>query len=265
MRFTLISDMHVLPENENRHFISREELAQVDLLVVAGDVCNKARGVRTLRHYFGDKPILYVLGNHERYGEHVDKAVALSKEAALNTNVRVLDREAVVLGDVVFVGATLWTNLLLNQEVLAETRDVYYRFMNDYRCIKRSGVRSSGETYYSTLRPIDTQGYFYQDIDYIQKTVDKYRKDGYSKFVVITHHAPIPHTVCRDPRTDEYLYAPFYASDLTSVIQEMQPDFWCHGHTHTFKKTIIGKTQVICNPSGYHSEPTTREPLVWSL
>jgi Icc-related predicted phosphoesterase len=74
------------------------------------------------------------------------------------------------------------------------------------------------------------------------------------KTVVVTHHAPHPISIA--PRYARDALNPAFASDLTDVISQHQPDLWVHGHTHSsFDYVVPGtKTRVVCNPMGYDDE-----------
>jgi hypothetical protein len=54
------------------------------------------------------------LGNHEFYGQKIPKLIDEIKEVAQGSNVHVLENQSVEIGDVVFLGATLWTDFRLN-------------------------------------------------------------------------------------------------------------------------------------------------------
>jgi hypothetical protein len=49
---------------------------------------------------------------------------------------------------------------------------------------------------------------------------------------------------------------PRYLSDHCSLIEETQPDFWLHGHTHHAVSYRVGRTVVSNNPRGYPHEKT---------
>ena len=110
MRLWLLSDLHVeltrgwdLPSGDAR--------PQFDVMVVAGDLIPRAeRGVKWLRARVPDRPVIYIIGNHEAYGVDVDRTVEKAKEAAEGSNVFVLQQEAIRLGNVTFAGATMWTD-----------------------------------------------------------------------------------------------------------------------------------------------------------
>lgn len=74
-----------------------------------------------------------------------------------------------------------------------------------------------------------------------------------AKNIVVTHHAPSPRSLPEEFKDD--IVSSAYASNLESVVERHQPQFWIHGHIHTPVKYDIGNTKVICNPHGYISDP----------
>ena len=57
--------------------------------------------------------MIYVAGNHEYYGQKIPKLTRELKELAAGTNVHFLETESVTIGEVEFLGATLWTDFEL--------------------------------------------------------------------------------------------------------------------------------------------------------
>lgn len=120
-----------------------------DVLVIAGDLIPRVeRGVAWLRKRVTDRPVVYVPGNHEFYGCDIDRTVAKARQAAAGTNVHIIQNDTVMIDNVLFVGATLWTNF-----ELFRNRHLAMRCaadgMNDYRKIRKRG-------YAERLRPTDT-------------------------------------------------------------------------------------------------------------
>ncbi len=42
---------------------------------------------------------------------------------------------------------------------------------------------------------------------------------------------------------------------LDDLVQELNANFWIHGHVHHSADYFIGCTSVVCNPRGYPDEP----------
>src|SRR5215831_15400289 len=120
MRLHILSDLHL----EFAPFTPPAVAA--DAVILAGDVSTGRNGLKWALKCFSDRPVIYVLGNHEFYGQKLQKLIAELKEMARGTNVHVLENEGCTIGEVTFLGATLWTDFALNgnpvvSEVVAQT------------------------------------------------------------------------------------------------------------------------------------------------
>ena len=95
-----------------------------------------------------EKLVLYVLGNHAFYGNCIDGAAAELKRLCAGTRVQVLGDAEVVIGNVRFLGATLWTDFELFGETgkkaaaMAEAR----RLIRDFSRIAQ-GPGACGNTH----------------------------------------------------------------------------------------------------------------------
>ena len=69
MRVHVLSDLHL----EFGEFDYRDPGA--DLTIIAGDLHTKRNGLAWAREHLPDHPILYVLGNHEFYGEKFPRLI----------------------------------------------------------------------------------------------------------------------------------------------------------------------------------------------
>jgi predicted phosphohydrolase len=190
---------------------------------------------------FPDRPVIYVLGNHEFYGQKLQKLTAELREMARGTNVHLLENESCTLGKVTFLGATLWTDFALNgnpvvSEVVAQTG------MNDYRRIRTLPN-------YRRLRPSDTRQLHAQSRKYLE---DELLKLKGRKVVVVTHHAPSPDAI--PPTFNGDAFNPAFASDMRRFITETGAKLWIHGHIHSPADYRIGDTRVLANPRGYPTE-----------
>lgn len=81
-----------------------------DVVVLAGDIGTGVRGIEWAVHAFRGRPVVYVLGNHEFYRAGWDSLIVQARTAAAGTHVHVLEDDAVDIGGVRFLGATLWTD-----------------------------------------------------------------------------------------------------------------------------------------------------------
>lgn len=82
--------------------------------------------------------------------------------------------------------------------------------------------------------------------------------------IIISHHAPSYLSVSDQYRGD--MYNCCFATELSEDILKMEkpPKLFIHGHMHSPKDYMIGKTRVICHPRGYPGENNFKDykPLV---
>jgi len=96
MLIHILSDLHL----EFAPFELNDVGAEV--IVLAGDVHTGKNGIKWIFKTIVDRPVIYVLGNHEFYGQKIPKLIDEIKEVAQGTNVHVLENESVDIGNVVF-------------------------------------------------------------------------------------------------------------------------------------------------------------------
>jgi len=232
MKIRVLSDLHV-------EFESLEiDFSDCDLVVLAGDIHVKDKGLNWIQSQITDKPVLYVLGNHEFYGKAYPKLINFLKEQTKNTNIHILEKDVFSFGGVNFLGCTLWTNF----ELFGDPRLSGYQcqqVMTDFKKIRLSPK-------YSKLRSIDVASIHRQSANWLLK---KLKELHGQKNIVISHHAPSINSVPEQFQND--VISASYASDLSKLILEGKPDYWIHGHTHESSFYKIGSCTVVCNPKGY--------------
>ena len=264
MKINVISDLHlefsdlVLPGGE--------------VLILSGDVCeakhvkeeydvnnilnegdpstgNFKRMDRWTRFFHEEctkyEKVFYVVGNHEHYGYQYHKTVPHLK-SVLPANITVLEKEAVEYGGVLFLGATLWTDMNRQDELT-----LYHMksMMNDYRQIT---MFNSAKSVYHRLTPeytveehIKTKQLFKHFLE------ENRRRETPLPVVVLTHHAP-SNASTHPYYADDTMMNGAYSSDLSEVILDHpQIRVWTHGHTHHTFDYMVGSTRIICNPRGY--------------
>jgi 3',5'-cyclic AMP phosphodiesterase CpdA len=209
-----------------------------DVMVVAGDVITRQeRGVRWLAERVSDRPVLYVSGNHEPYGEDILRDVDKARRAAIGTSVTVLNNETAVIGDVTFVGACFWTDFALfgnPERAMACAGEV----MNDYRKIRKGN-------YVYRLRPEDTLALNRASRAYFAAAARNATTD---KIVAISHHCP--HPLGLRAGTEEDLISAAYANSGCDDLIQMF-DAWVYGHTHETKHVKVGRSILATNAKGY--------------
>jgi len=235
MKIQLLSDLHI--EFEDYEYPESD----CDIVVLAGDIHIKDRGVRWAIENIKDKPVIYVLGNHEYYTKTYPKLASELKQLTAGTNISVLENDVITIDRVNFLGCTLWTNFELfgNPKIAGyhcQTR------MTDYKKIKRLPN-------YSKIRSIDTAIAHNQSLNWLEKELIK-RQDETN--VVVTHHGPSIKSVPEHYHED--MVTAGYVSDLEAFIEKHQPKLWLHGHLHNSSDYTIGECRVTCNPKGYAGE-----------
>lgn len=237
MRAWIFSDMHI-DVNALTPWVIPEPRPEHEVVIIAGDICQGLqRGVRWIaEHALNRKPVIYVPGNHEYYGFDFDAERAAGRAAAAQLpNIHVLDRDAVAIDGVVFLGATLWTDYRLFGERSADAAIMRAeRTMNDHRVIRRRDglwqASDAMEEYEQSTKWLDTQ----------------LAAHG-GPCVVVTHTAPSLRSIAAQYQAD--LLSAAFASNLDHVVQRTR--LWVHGHTHAYRDYRLGECRIISNPRGY--------------
>ena len=236
MKINIVSDLHLECEPQT--------LPGGEVLILAGDIAE----YRTLKQdpTFLDElskydRVFYVMGNHEHYHHRLHKTYNDIK-ALLPANTSILENEIAEYNGVLFLGATLWTDLNQGDPV---TMFSIRNFMNDYKTIQNFYPKKN---LYHKLTPEATLELHKQSVDYF-RTVLAANPDR--PVVVITHHAPSFASV-----NEKYLHDTTinggYASELSELILEYPNiKLWVHGHMHDPVDYHIGSTRVVSNPRGY--------------
>ena len=239
MRLLVLSDLHLeVWKDFGPEFDTAA--SRPDVVVLAGDIHTKARGPAWASKIFPNTPVMYVPGNHEFYGEAVDRmGEAIRLECEKYPNIHYLDCNEYVLRGVRFLGVTLWTDFLLfgadrKCDVMAEASQV----MNDYQRIR---VASAG---YRKLTPQDTLQLHVAQRSWLKK---KLSEAFAGPTVVVTHMAPSRKSVAPKYSADPVSGA--FASDLDELVS--LASLWIHGHTHTSFDYLVGQCRVVANPLGY--------------
>ena len=234
MKLHVLSDVHV----EFGDFDPPQ--TDADVVILAGDVHLGDQGVTWAAEAFKGTPVIYVIGNHEYYHGAFPEVLNRIRERTVGSNVHLLENDALTIGNVRFLGCTLWTDFqLLNNPERALF--MAQAGMNDFRLIHLTQFNR-------TLEPLDTEKWHQASRKWLQEKLAPKKHDTL-KNVVITHHAPSGRSVPPIYRTDEL--SPAFASDLKDFIAGLPIDLWVHGHVHNSFDYHIGDTRIVCNPRGY--------------
>jgi predicted phosphodiesterase len=272
MKIKLVSDLHLEFSD-----INIQNDAEYDLLILSGDIMvaqdlhdHQEENVRTAamlemlgsrqlkaqrfrdflkRCSFQFPHVIYVAGNHEFYhGKFFASLDHLREECAKYPNIYFLENDIKVINDIVFMGATLWTDCNKHDPF---TLHALADMMNDFRIIRHD---QSG---YRALKPADIADRHRKTLQYFKTVMDGYPQE--QKFVVVGHHTP-SHMSCHPQYAHDYIMNGGYHSDLSDfILDHPQIKLWTHGHTHHPFDYVLGSTRVVCNPRGYESDGYTED------
>lgn len=261
MKIAYISDLHL--EHAPKFQVTNPDNAKV--LVLAGDIINTEdvkrfpwgieRDVSSYRYHNSVRyheffqaaaelyeHVIYVPGNHEFYdGEYQDVLGILIKSLSEFDNVHCLYNDVILIDDVSFLGATLWTDM--NKADPLAMYDAAQR-MNDHRAI-RWKINNN----YGRFSPKQATVEHSKSVYFIGQQI---AVGDTQKSVVITHHAP-SYRSCNPAFKTSNLNAA-YMSNMDEFIENMTPTVWIHGHIHYRSDYMLANTRVLCNPHGYPHE-----------
>lgn len=265
MKVKLVSDLHLefssiqIPNLENADvlILSGDIMIAEDLYdykdfvydpAVHGVLSNLGRRQQNsvifrnfLKHCSKEYPhVIYIAGNHEFYnGKWVKSIKYLRDECSKYDNVNFLEQDTVIINDIVFIGATLWTNMN-NQDPL--TLYTTKSQMSDFSIIRNDSKNFARVTPQDTvIRHLQTLGYF--------KTVLEENKN--KTCVVVGHHCPTAKSVHSRFIKDYQMNGAYYSELSELILNYPQIKLWTCGHTHHAHWYYVGETLVACNPRGY--------------
>jgi hypothetical protein len=245
MKLWILSDPHC-ELTSDWDLPDTQEQPDFDVLIVAGDlVPGMEKGVRWLAERVKDKPVVYIAGNHEAYGNDLEATWNKAKEAVRGTNILVMEDETIVVDGVRIVAGTLWTDFELFGDAVAAMHAARTR-MNDYR-------RIVTDDHSRRLDPSDTLIRHRATVNYIGGELAR-AHDGPT--VVVTHHAPYRGAV--RPGREQDILSAAYVSDLGELICATSPICGCTATPTRSDDTRIGRTRIVSNAKGYGPHPALR-------
>jgi hypothetical protein len=231
MKIALCSDLHLEFGPIDLH-----NTENADVLILSGDICVASEltdhvtldiipNKRSARfHEFFQTvcarfpKVLYIAGNHEHYhGDYSKTFDLLRTHLGYLDNLVILDKQTIKIGDVMFIGGTLWTDMNKNDPMTIHAiRDM----MNDYKTIEDTSEVVHYKTFDPKNKPVGMSdeewialpmnervvttfrtrsGRFTpkKSVDdhvamltLIEQTINEHQSDPALKFVVVGHHAP---------------------------------------------------------------------------
>ena len=213
-----------------------------DVVILAGDIDIRSRGVAWANEAF-QCPVIYVCGNHEYYGGHIDHTLRKMKEAAAS-HVHVLENEVLILDQTRFLVTTAWTDYSSTGDALGSKRAAW-EWMNDFAVIR------ADESY----RLLCASGLIAKSSAALAWLTQELEKPFDGKTVVVSHHAPALDHV-GDDHPDNLIAA--YANDWPELLG--RADLWIYGHTHVAADFLKNGCRVVSNPRGYPNQKTGFDP-----
>jgi predicted phosphodiesterase len=262
VRLHIVNDLHL----EFARWPREVDLNAIDadVTVLAGDIGVGLGGVTWALAAFR-RPVIYVLGNHEYYGQRLmPELLAAARAKCRGTHVYLLENDAVAIDGVRFLGCTLWTDFALFEEEERNLRAMEEAGMKmgDFRHIiagRRDG--GYGKNKLIPFTPAMARARHLASRAWLEGELAK-PHDGPT--VVVTHHAPSARSLAYQEPT--WLLDAAYASNLEHLMDKRRVRLWVHGHTHLATDYQVADTRIISNPRGYlPTEPVGAFDLALTL
>lgn len=206
MKLLILSDLHLELWREQAPRID-VSLSKPDVVILAGDISTGTKAVEWAAQAFANLPVVYVAENHEAYGDTLVKVeVGIREATTTHPQVHFRNCDEYVLGNVRFLGCTLWTDFqLFGDDTRLSAMVDAQAAMNDYRRIRRARD-------YRKLQPSDTARIHALHKSWLTR---KLAEPFEGKTVVVTHMAPSMKSV-----------AERYAGDLVSAAFASNRSIW---------------------------------------
>lgn len=233
MKLQILSDTHC---EANTFKFQRDPSAEV--IVLAGDICDK---ISTFPAMPTDIPIVYVTGNHEYYGDSIDNYDRVMRDYYNHAYPNLTfcsDVVSKVIGDVGFIGATLWSDL----KSVYPADETFERSIADFHYIK--GKTTEKLTAQEMRERHESQLFL------IKIHANELREKGIKKIVVVTHFPP-SNKAAHPKYKNNPLNAYFCPNVDEATIREIGAKVWIYGHTHHTIPFYYGNTYFFSNPRGY--------------
>jgi predicted phosphodiesterase len=183
--------------------------------------------------------VIMVMGNHEHYnGDYAKSFKQIKSTFAEFENFIPLDKDHVIIDNVVFFGGTVWTDMNNYDPI---TMSKIQRMMNDYNCVKNSEKSRN-------FTPEDSVS---DHKKFLTKLTEVLAQNPNKEFVVVGHHAPSKQST-HPHYAEDFIVNGAYSSNLDEFIMKYpQIKLWTHGHTHHTFDYKIDECRIVCNPRGY--------------
>jgi predicted phosphodiesterase len=237
MKIQLLSDLH--NEFYRAGTPPSIERTPADVVRLAGDIDVGLQGLQWARDQARrlGAPLLYVAGNHEFYHHDIALLDEMREFAVACDGVHFLENDEFILGDVRFLGCTLWTDYQATGDPAGAMQEAR-QSLSDHHVI------GNGELLFM---PEDALQRHLASRRWLE---ERLAKPYAGRTVVVTHHGPSLH--CTHPVYPLNAFGCAFISDLAELVA--QADVWCFGHTHANLDTMEQGCRLISNQRGYPGE-----------
>lgn len=269
MRIQLFSDLHL----ERDPGFQPTIFPDTDVVVLAGDIGSYQARSRLTSDDFGlarfapattgaGARVLYVPGNHEFDGLDFAETQARLRATCAAFGITWLDGEIVTLGDVRFIGTTLWADF---DALASGETDITRQLKQRDKAYRAANYYLSGNTTLVDGEPLLAEGQRELSFACQAWLRDALATPFDGTTIAVTHYAPTLRSA--DPR---YGITPGTAG-FCNALDDLLPfaDVWMHGHLHCANDYVVEGTgwrcRVVANPLGYANkgeQAAFREDLV---
>jgi predicted phosphodiesterase len=253
VKYRLMSDLHLEFANLDVPVLPDENEM---VLVLAGDVAVASYDETYVKFIteMCDRhdTVIWIMGNHEYYKNYIEEAMDEIKGNFVPrpNNLLILESGCVVVKDVAFICATLWTDYNKEDPMCMNASRQY---MNDHRLIYKNGPSASPYSGYNpTFLPEDALAIHRKHRREIFEHAEQL--DIRAK-VLVTHHGFCEMSIADAFKEEKDLNGAFI-SEMFDEIYDAGFDYAHHGHSHYSFDYMIGDTHVITNPRGYNQKGT---------
>lgn len=244
IKIALGSDLHLGTRDSARRRRALAFSEEADVIVLAGDLgvgMHAASIVWEVAESFPSAQIVWVAGNHEFYGHHIDQQIQRYRDACEGDDrIHFLENDSVEIQGCTFLGSTLWTDFsILGEPELAMSEAG--RMINDFVCIEMGAG--------ALITPSYIANKFKTSYAYLDENLANSDPD---RTIVVSHFPPGLET--RNPNFGLGPLTAYFQANVEYLLECYQPALWIYGHNHYSRDFIKGRTRVVSSQLGYPSE-----------
>jgi predicted phosphohydrolase len=232
--FQIVSDLHIEYNSNKVPNPLTLITPSADILILAGDIGSFYKHEQLSKFLFNLCPyfkvVIYIPGNHEYYkveGYETKSMYTLIQNFIKNmksiSNLYILNKSSVQIGDVYIAGCTLWSE----PKIFVPKFIVRIPEMNTLSYSQKHS----------------------EELEYIKKMINFCKKKD-KKLLVVTHHCPT-FSVITATKKKKDKYISMYATELDYLLSKENVHTWVSGHIHiNFDLITDGGTHLVGNQLG---------------